>query len=165
MAARSAGSGRTNLVFVGADRWRDGATILGQDCALSGAGPESVQVGMPGTGNASWAATTQSSLLQADGVAVYGFTHPQTQPRICQPAMRVTSAVPKPPSAGYNVVLEGQPFAITGDTILTVIDLGGGVESVQVVTLATYSEISQALSDDPCRRPSASRAIRPTSSA
>ena len=49
--------------------------------------------------------------------------------------MGVTSVVDKPPRVSYNVVLEGQPFAVTGDTVLTTIDLGGGAASVQVCFL------------------------------
>ena len=128
MAARSVGSGGTNLVFVRAARWRDGATILGQDCALAGAGPDSVQEGMPRTGTSSVSASSRSSLLQA---AVYGYLHPG-ESSVCQPALGVTSIVPKPVRVAHNVVLEGQPFIVTGDTIFTVVDLGGGAESVQV---------------------------------
>jgi hypothetical protein len=32
----------------------------------------------------------------------------------------------------YNVVLDGQPFVVTGDTSFTAVSLGGGAESVQV---------------------------------
>jgi hypothetical protein len=134
MAARSAGSGRGNLALVRAGRWRDGATILGQDCTLADAGgPNSVQLGLPRTGMATRADSTRSGLLQTGGTAVYGVEQPGSPAtRICQPALGVTSIIPKAARAGYNVVLEGQPFALTGDTILTTVELGGGAASVQV---------------------------------
>jgi hypothetical protein len=142
MAARSAGSGRTNLAFVRAARWRDGATILGQDCTLSGSSPSSIQLGMPRTGMTSTAASTQGGLLQTGGTAMYGLMQPGSEgSRICRPALGVTSVVPRNASAlsasgprvAYNVVLEGQPFAITGDTVFTTVPLGGGAEGVQVL--------------------------------
>ena len=141
MAARSAGSAGANLVFVRAARWREGATILGQDCALeNGAdGPGSVQLGMPAGVAVARAGSTQRGLLQTGGTAVYGFVQPGVT-RVCRAALGVTSVVQKNASAqsasgprtAYNVVLEGQPFAVTGDTLFTTIALGGGVESVQV---------------------------------
>lgn len=138
MAARAAGSGRTNLAFVRAGRWREGATILGQDCSLAESGPSSVQLGMPRSGVASRAGSTRTSLLQTDGTAVYGIVQPG-QTRICQPALGVTSVIPKAERAGYNVVLEGQPFALTGDTVLTAVELGGAAASVQVCFLLFVS--------------------------
>ena len=132
MAARAAGSGRTNLAFVRAGRWREGATILGQDCTLADSGPESVQLGMPRSGVTSRAGSTQAGLLQTGGTAIYGVVQPGVT-RICQPALGVTSVVDKPPRVGYSVVLEGQPFALTGDTVLTTVALGGTTASVQVV--------------------------------
>lgn len=134
MAARAAGSGGANLAFVRAGRWRDGATILGQDCALANSGPGSVQLGMPLSGITSTrAVNSMGDLLQTGGTAVYGIVQPgSTESRICRAAMGVTSVVDKPPRVEYNVVLEGQPFAVTGDTIFTTIDLGGGAQSVQV---------------------------------
>lgn len=131
MAARSAGSGKANLAFVRAARWRDGATILGQDCALAGSGPDSVQLGMPPSVTSARATSTQAGLLQTGGTAMYGFVQPGVS-RVCQPAPGVTSVVEKPPRVSYNVVLEGQPFVVTGDTVFTAIDLGGSVQSVQV---------------------------------
>jgi hypothetical protein len=83
---------------------------------------------MPRTGTSSVSASSRSSLLQA---AVYGYLHPG-ESSVCQPALGVTSIVPKPVRVAHNVVLEGQPFIVTGDTIFTVVDLGGGAESVQV---------------------------------
>ena len=134
MAARSAGSGRANLAFVRAGRWRDGATILGQDCALAGAGPDSVQLGMPLSVTSTRAASTQAGLLQTGGTAMYGFVQPGEPSRVCRPALGVTSVVDRPPRVSYNVVLQGQPFVVTGDTLFTIVDLGGGAESVQVRT-------------------------------
>ena len=140
MAARSAGSGQTNLVLVRAGRWRDGVTILGQDCALSAsAGSASVQLGMPSRGSTTRATSTQTGLLQTGGTAMYGFVQPG-ETRVCQPAAGVTSTVPKNASAisasgsrvAYNVVADGQPFAVTGDTLFTAVQLGGDAESVQV---------------------------------
>ena len=131
MAARSAGSGRVNLAFVRGTRWRDGATILGQDCALAESGPDSVQLGMPRSITSARAASTVAGLLQTGGTAMYGFVQPG-ESRVCRAAMGVTSVVDRPPRVSYNVVLEGQPFAVTGDTIFTAVDLGGGADSVQV---------------------------------
>lgn len=131
MAARSAGSGRANLAFVRAGRWRDGATILGQDCALADAGPGSVQLGMPASVNSARADSSMAGLLQTGGTAVYGFVQPG-ESRVCRAAAGVTSVIDKPPRVSYNVMLDGQPFAVTGDTIFTTIDLGGGAASVQV---------------------------------
>lgn len=165
MAARSAGSGRANLAFVRAARWRDGATILGQDCALAGSGPDSVQLGMPRSVTSARAASTQAGLLQTGGTAVYGFVQPG-ESRICRPALGVTSVVDRPPRVSYNVVLEGQPFAVTGDTIFTAVDLGGGAESVQVVGFFCELWVSDSVPDQvlACRS-SVWRATRRTSSA
>ena len=137
MAARSAGSGRVNLVFVRAARWREGATILGQDCAIQSSTPDTIQLGIPRTGRASGAGTTQQSLLQTGGTAVFGMS---ATTQACTPALGVTSVVPKNrtaitaagPRVAYNVVLGGQPFAVTGDTLFTTVPLGGWVDSVQV---------------------------------
>ena len=144
MAARSAGSGRGNLVFVRAAGWRDGTTILGQDCAIQDGGGE-VQLGMPGDGQTAVAraSSTRDGLLQTGGTAMYGFLQPGTSSSsrvLCRPAMQVTSVVPNNASAlsasgprvAFNVVLDGQPFAVTGDTLFTTVTLGGGFESVQV---------------------------------
>lgn len=166
MAARAAGSGRANLAFVRAGRWRDGATILGQDCALADSGPGSVQLGMPRSVTSTRAASTMAGLLQTGGTAVYGFVQPG-ESRVCRAAMGVTSVVDKPPRVSYNVVLEGQPFAVTGDTVLTTIDLGGGAESVQVRPSLVFlcAWFSGALPNPPVRRWSAWRGTRRTSSA
>jgi uncharacterized Zn-binding protein involved in type VI secretion len=86
------------------------------------------------------AGSTHTGLLQTgSSTAVYGFVQPGVT-RVCQPALGVTSTVPKNASAlsasgprvSFNVVLQGQPFAITGDTVFTAVELGGGAESVQV---------------------------------
>ncbi len=135
MAARAAGNGRANLVFVRAARWREGITILGQDCALGSSTPETIQLGMPASGN-SRASSTAAGLLQTGGTAVFG----SSGSRVCAPSMSITSVLPKNASAlsasgprvAYNVVLDGQPFVVTGDTSFTTVSLGGGVESVQV---------------------------------
>jgi len=131
MAARGAGSGPVNLVFNRANAWRDGATILGQDCALDGSSPDTIQLGMPSPDQASSSRTNSylRSLLQVGPVEVYGFTNRA----VCSRAPGVTSVVRRNQTrVAYNVQLTGQPFVITGDTVLTTISLGGGVESVQV---------------------------------
>ena len=136
MAARAAGNGRANLVFVRAARWREGATILGQDCALSASTPETIQLGMPASTN-SRASSTATGLLQTGGTAVYGSSGAG---RVCVSSTSITSLIPKNASAisasgprvSYNVVLDGQPFAVAGDTSFTTVSLGGGAESVQV---------------------------------
>jgi hypothetical protein len=141
MAARAAGDGRANLVFVRAARWREGATILGQDCALQASTPETTQLGMPSSGSASWAPSTTQGLLQTGRTAVFGFAS-----KVCIASSVITSATPKNtttrtasgPRVSYNVALEGQPFVVTGDTLLTTVDLGGGVESVQVLCFKSF---------------------------
>jgi hypothetical protein len=140
MAARAAGSGRANLVFVRAARWREGVTLLGQDCALGRANADTVQLGMPSSGSASRATSTAQGLLQTGGTEVYGFG----TSRVCAATLGVTSTVARNASAlsaagprvAYNVVLDGQPFALTGDTALTAVDLGGNARSVHVERLA-----------------------------
>lgn len=173
MAARSAGSGRTNLVLVRAGRWRDGVTILGQDCALSGSSSNSIQLGMPRGGTATVAGSTRTGLLQTDSsTAVYGFVQPG-ETRVCQPALGVTSTVPKNASAlsasgprvSYNVVLGGQPFAITGDTVFTAVELGGGAESVQVSCCCCVCVCCARHLTPACNRWRGWRATRSTSSA
>ena len=137
MAARSAGSGRVNLVFVRAARWREGATILGQDCTIQTSTPGTTQLGLSRTGTASSAGTTQGSLLQTGGTAVFGVS---ATTQACTSALGVTSMVPKNlsaitaagPRVAYNVVLSGQPFTVTEDTLFTTVPLGGGIDSVQV---------------------------------
>ena len=174
MAARSAGSGRTNLAFVRAGRWREGMTILGQDCTLGGASPSSVQLGMPRAGTTSTAASTQGGLLQTGGTAMYGLVQPGGEgSRICRPALGVTSVVPRNASAlsasgqrvAYNVVLEGQPFAVTGDTVFTTVPLGGGVEGVQVFLDFLISCLFAHAKLMPTNRSSASKGTRQTCSA
>lgn len=135
MAARSAGSGRDNLVLASARRWRQGLTVMGQDCAMSSATPESIGQSMGRTGTVSRAEGTRAGLLQGSGVAVHGFSYSESV--ACVRAPRMTSIVDKPKGerVAANVGLSGQPFAITGDTGMTMVDLGGGAVSVQVERL------------------------------
>ena len=140
MAARSAGSGRNNLVLNGARRWREGMTILSQDCALDSATPGTVQAGVPTRPTVSTVSGTTSGLLQTAGVVVYGFAYTQPgQGPICKHASGVTSMISKDEQARArvlgNVALTGQPFAITGDTLLSSVRLGGDAYAVQVERL------------------------------
>ena len=140
MAARTAGGGRDNLVLASARRWREGTTILGQDCALEGGAVGSVQPGIPQAPQAiSRAASNMGSLLQAGGVGVYGFSTSNSVDPLCRRAPRVTSVVTKEEGArsrvAANVRLLSQPFALTGDTILSTASLGGDAHAVQVERL------------------------------
>jgi hypothetical protein len=140
MAARIAGSGRENLVLTGARRWREGITILKQDCALEAGSAGTVQAGGPSSVfSVSRAAATSSDLLQTSGVAVFGSVDTRTQSPLCKRASRVTSVLTKPVDVrarlAANVRLFDQPFAVTGDTILSTINLGGEAHAVQVERL------------------------------
>lgn len=131
MAARAAGSAGANLVLVRAARWRSGATILGQDCAMQSSTPETVQLGLPSQVQASRATRRSGGLLQTGSTEVYAFSSSQA----CVQNARISSVVPKlasQSSVTFNVRLDGQPFVVTGDTLLTAIELGGGAQSVQV---------------------------------
>lgn len=140
MAARAAGSAGANLVLVQAARWRSGVTILGQDCALQSGTPDTIQLGLPTTPleRATRAARTISALLQTGNTEVYAFSTSQA----CARNARTTSILPRNQSAlsasgprtEFNVQLRGQPFVVTGDTLFTTVDLGGGTESVQVLS-------------------------------
>jgi hypothetical protein len=140
MAARIAGSGREDLVLTGARRWREGTTILKQDCALEAGSAGAVQAGIPSSVfSVSRAAATRSSLLQTSGVAVFGSADTRAQGPVCKRAPRVTSVLPKAPDVrarvSANVRLFDQPFAVTGDTILSTVNLGGEAHAVQVERL------------------------------
>lgn len=136
MAARTVGGGRDNLVLASARRWREGTTILGQDCALEGGSAATVQPGSPVNPRViSRTATGLDGMLQADGVGVFGYA---SDP-ICKRAPRVTSVVSKDERersrVAGNVRLLSQPFAITGDTVLSTANLGGDAYAVQVERL------------------------------
>lgn len=135
MASRVSGSGAANLVFVRANDWRSGATVLGQDCALYASTTETIQLGVhtgPNVSSSRAASYGRDSLLQTGSTEVYGFS----SRRACTRAYKVTSVTEKTTArVSNNVRLSGQPFVITGDTTLTTIDLGGGAESVQVERL------------------------------
>lgn len=131
MAARASGSGPANLVLARANSWRSGNTILGQDCAMDGAVPETIQLGTPsGPGvSSSRSKSYIQSLLQTGTTEIYSFA----SRTVCSRAAGITSVVQKDQTrVAYNVQLNGQPFAMTGDTVLTTINLGGGADSVQV---------------------------------
>ncbi len=138
MAARTAGAGRDNLVFTGARRWREGTTILGRDCALEEGGASAINPGMPTAPKSlSRAAASMAGILQTAGVGVHGASYAADP--ICRRAERVISVITKEESVrarvSANVRLLGQPFAITGDTILSAADLGGDAHAVQVERL------------------------------
>lgn len=159
MASRSAGSGRDNLMLAGTRRWREGLTILGQDCSTASAAPGTTQAAMGSMGTVS---RTEGSggLLQTGTAGVYAYTY---EPQECKRASRITSVIDKPGvSVSANVRLSGQPYAITGDTVFTEVVLGGGASSVQVerlegseVDVFSLNQINQQL-------PALPRALVPT---
>ena len=130
MAARAAGSGRDNLMLASATRWREGLTILGQDCAMATAQPGTVGAGMGVRGNVSWTTTANTGAAppRRVGNGVFASTYAKQE---CQRAPRVMSVVDRadgPPgsrAAAANVRLAGQPFAITGDTTLMEVGVQG----------------------------------------
>ena len=128
MAARSAGSGRDNLVLASAARWRKGLTVLGQDCVSATAAGNAM--GQKGS-----VSRAESGGLGTNGVAVHGFSYNSAVE--CRRVPRMTSVIDKPTGArvGSNVGLTGQPFVITGDTLMTEVELGGGALSVQAERL------------------------------
>lgn len=129
MASRVAGSGRDNLMLAGTRRWREGLTILGQDCAMAGSEPGTVQAGMGRAGAVSRTEGNGGAILQTGNTGVYSFS---SMAQECKRAPRVTSVVDKPARVAANVRLTGQPYVITGDTVFTEVALGGGASSVQV---------------------------------
>ena len=138
MAARTAGGGRENLVLTGARRWREGTTILGRDCALEDSTPGAINAGMPvAPKSLTRAAASMAGILQAGGVGVHGSS--STPDPVCKRAERMTSVITKEESVrtrvAANVRRFSQPFAITGDTILSAVDLGGDAHAVQVERL------------------------------
>jgi len=130
MAARAAGSGRDNLMLASATRWREGLTILGQDCAMATSAPGTVGASMGTRGNVSWTVTAKSGAAAARRVAngVFASTYAKQE---CQRAPRVMSVVDRANgpqgsrAAAANVRLAGQPFAITGDTTLMEVGVQG----------------------------------------
>ena len=139
MAARAAGSGRDNLMLASATRWREGLTVMGQDCTMATAGPGTVGANMGTRGNVSWTPTANSGAAASRRVAngVFASTYAKQE---CQRAPRVMSIVDLgvdgqqgSRAAAANVRLAGQPFAITGDTTLMEVgaqgaDMSGAVQ-------------------------------------
>jgi hypothetical protein len=126
MAARASGSGRDNLMLAKAGRWREGLTILGQDCALATSSPGVVGSNMGRQGTVSWTGIAKTGVpLSASGMFATTYAN-----QACTRAPRVTSVVDHAPdgsrAAAANVRLGGQPFAITGDTALLEVSVPGG---------------------------------------
>ena len=114
MAARSAGSGRDNLILAPAARWREGLILTGRDCAIATTAPALVGQTLPEReGSISWASASAASSTPPLFAA-------PSAPQECQRAPLVTTAQPRQQQAGggANVRVSGQPFAITGDTAL-----------------------------------------------
>ena len=136
MAARASGSGNDNLILAGARRWREGLTVLGQDCAMAGSTAGTVSPSMGSTSTVSRAEGSSSGLLQSQmRTGVFASTSAST-PIECKKAARITSIVQKPPKLSGNVIASGQPFVITGDSIFTEVELGGGASTLQVERLS-----------------------------
>jgi hypothetical protein len=131
MAARPAGSGRDNLMLARARRWREGLTVLGQDCAMATSTPGTVWPAMEPTGDVSWTSTADSGASEPLRVPA-GLFASTYQKQECQRAPRVTSIVERTGNstgslaAAANVRLGGQPFAITGDTSLMEVGVSSG---------------------------------------
>ena len=127
MAARSAGSGRDNLMLTKAARWREGLMLTGRDCAMATSAPGLVGPYMGG------AQTTMSWAHASDPEALFASTYQASQE--CQRAPAVTTATKRPStSAAANIRVFGQPFAITGDTALMEVEgssSGGGQRAVE----------------------------------
>lgn len=131
MAARSAGAGRDNLMLTKAGRWREGLTILEQDCAISTSSPGLVGSTMGGAGTVSWAGVADTGVSQRGDQAQGIFASTYASDRACARSPRVTSVVDQEKQRlNANVQVSGQPFAITGDTTLMEADMGNdGVSS------------------------------------
>jgi hypothetical protein len=129
MAARSAGSGRDNLMLANAARWRDGLMLTGRDCAMATSAPGLVSPLMGAAG------TTMSWARASDPEALFASTYQAAQE--CQRAPTVTTAARRPAvSTAANVRVFGQPFAITGDTALVEVEgssSGGGQRAVETM--------------------------------
>ena len=126
MAARPSGSGRDNLMLAKAGRWREGLTIMGQDCALATSVPGVVGSNMGRQGTVSWTGIANTGVPpSASGIFATTYAN-----QACARAARVTSVVDHTPqgsrAAAANVRLGGQPFAITGDTALLEVSVPGG---------------------------------------
>lgn len=177
MAARPAGSGRDNLILARARRWREGLTVLGQDCAMASSTPGAVWATMEDAGNVSWTRTADSGVADPLRVSSGLFTSTSTsRKQECQRAPRVTSIVEHGGGGGSlaaaaNVRLGGQPFAITGDTTLMEIGVaGGGMDqamsgAVQVERLMGSEVDAFSLHPLPQTLPSLPRTLVPMSEA
>jgi hypothetical protein len=132
MAARSAGSGRDNLVLVRSGRWREGLVLTGRDCAMASTTPGLVGPNMGDRGAASW--------TPAVGTArVFAESHVEQE---CQRAPRISTAVDRPAStqvSSANVKVYGQPFAITGDTALVEVNGASSSAGARAVEVAAGS--------------------------
>ena len=133
MAARQVGSGGNNLVFFGAKRLRDGFTLLSRDCAINTATPDTVGTSQGISGTISHSVGSGGILTNlTSGVFVSTY-----EAQGCQRNAQVHSFVQSTAKTTFtsNIRLGTQPFVITGDTILTEKDLGGGAMAVTVERL------------------------------
>ena len=134
MAARPTGHGRKNLFFMGAPRWREGSTLVDQDCVLTHGGADVGSVlGTPDT--TATMVTTPFVTTQSVGAV---FSSAASNSKVCQPVpgvISVTSARTTPAYVGV-VRMSDAPFVLAGDTILSNVSLGGGLASVLVERLS-----------------------------
>jgi len=132
MAARVSGSANNNLVLVGADRWRSGYTLVNQDCALSTGTVQTTHANLFATGTQTVVSAPPNLLtLNARTTVAVG-----SESRQCRPAQRLASLVDRPASTSTSLRLDGQPFVIAGETILTEKSLGRGGTVVVVERLS-----------------------------
>lgn len=131
MAARVAGSANNNLVLVGADRWRSGYTLIDQDCALLEGDVQSTHANVFSSGTQT-IVSSQPNILSLNSKTAITVG---SQNKICKPAQRLASFVDKEVTPGLAVRLDGQPFVIAGETILTEKVLGKGFSVIVVERL------------------------------
>ena len=129
MAARASGSGNDNLVLANAARWRGGYTLLNQDCAdLAASSQLNTRLKMGSSGTVS--IPVPSGLASRIPVFVASIDP------VCRPAARIRSVVDKPSARlSSRIRLATQPLVLTGETVFTQNDLGGGASSVHVERL------------------------------
>lgn len=140
MAARVAGSRNANPVLVNADTWRTGRQLLGREC-VSRASDSSTVISMAQLTAASGTTTTvnfgQTTLGGAASDPLYTVDYDTKGAAVCSTGVNTASWVPKPTTDNVlpYVRRHGQPFAISGDTILMDNPLDDGGTQVQVERL------------------------------
>jgi hypothetical protein len=135
MAARVAGSGNANPILVNAAGWRGGRQLVARDCAdpATAVASESV-AGLPGQRSltSQYGVTTLSGVTSVPRLLTSGSQGPG-----CRAAVSSVSWVTKRDADEYLPFTRasGQPFAITGDTILLDDPLSDGGTRVMVERL------------------------------